>query len=99
MLFNKKNNISYWGIDKITSSYKFYTEDELIIEGTSSKIYSLTIMNTVENNLYIRNYIKIQNVIAIVGTLFNLIFKISLFITHCIGESLRKLEILNNYSK
>ena len=96
-LFNEKNNISYWGIDKITSSYKFYTEDELIIEGTSSKIYSLTIMNTIENNLYIRNYIKIQNVIAIVGTLFNLIFKISLFITHCIGESLRKLEILNNY--
>jgi len=96
-LFNNIKNISLWGIDKTFSTYKFYTEDDLIIENCSSKIYSLSIYNTIENNYYTRTYTKFQNVIAIVGTLINLILKICIFFTHAIGESLRKLELLNNY--
>jgi hypothetical protein len=96
-LFNNIKNISLWGVDKITSSFKYFSEDELIIENSSSKIYSLSIYNTVENNYFTRNYTKFQNVIAVVGTLINLILKICIFFTHAIAESSRKLEMLNNY--
>ncbi len=96
-LFNQFKNISFWGFDKMISSYQFISEEDLNIEGALSKIYSLTIYNTVENNYYTRQYIKFQNVVAIVGTLINLLLKLCVFMTHMIGESLRKLEILNDF--
>ncbi len=97
LFFNDIKNISFWGIDQITSSYDFFYDNDLIIEGSSSKIYSLTIHNSVENNYYTRHYTKFQNVIAIVGSIFNLILNFCIFLNHSIGESLRKLEILNDY--
>ena len=97
LLFNEIKNYFLWGIDKMTASYKFYSEKDLTTEGSSSKIYTLTIYNTVETNYYTRHYTKFQNVIAIVGTLFNLILNICVILTHSIGESLRKLEILNDF--
>ena len=97
LLFNKFQNISLWGIEQIISSYKFYTEDDLKIEGSSSKIYSLVIYNTSENNYYIRSYSKLHHVIAIIGSLINLILNICNKISHTFGESIRKLEILNSF--
>ena len=96
-LLNKYKNISFWGFDKMISSYQFFSEEELTIEGASSKIYSLSIYNTVENNFYTRQFVKVQNVIAIVGTLINLLLKLFIFFNHIIDESLRKLEILNDF--
>ena len=96
-LLNNIKNLSFWGIEQITFSYKFFTEEELNNEGVSSKIYSLSIYNTAEHNYYKRYYTKFQNVFAIIGSLINLIFYLCSFITHYIGESIRKLDVLNSF--
>ena len=96
-LFDKIKNISLWGIETIASSYSFFSEKELNTEGSSSRIYTLKIYNTMENNYYTRNYIKIYNVIAIVGSLLNVILNSFIIINQSIGESLRKIDILNNF--
>ena len=97
LLLSKYKNISFWGIEQIISTYSFYSEKDLTTEGSSSRIYTLKLYNTVENNYYTRHYTKIQNVIAIVGSLFNLLLNFFFLITHFIGESLRKLDILNTF--
>ena len=96
-LFDNIKNISLWGIDTITSSYNFFSEKDLNTEGSSSKIYTLKIYNTMENNYYTRYYMKIHNVIAIVGSLVNVILYSFFIINQSIGESLRKIDILNTF--
>ena len=96
-LFNNIKNISLWGVDKITSSFKYFSEDELIIENSSSKIYSLTIYSSGEKSYITRTYTKFQNVFAALGTVINIFLNISFFITYIFGESFRKLEVLNNF--
>ena len=96
-LFDNIKNISLWGIDTITSSYNFFSEKYLNTEGSSSKIYTLKIYNTMENNYYTRYYMKIHNVIAIVGSLVNVILYSFFIINQSIGESLRKIDILNTF--
>ena len=50
-----------------------------------------------ENNYYTRYYMKIHNVIAIVGSLVNVILYSFFIINQSIGESLRKIDILNTF--
>ena len=96
-LFDKITNISLWGIETITSSYAFFNEKDLNTKGSSSRIYTLKIYNLMENNYYTRNYTKIYNVIVIVGSLLNVILNSFLIINQFIGESLRKIDILNTF--
>ncbi len=97
LLLNKVKNISFWGIEQIISGYSFFTEKDLTTEGSSSRIYTLKLYNTIENNYYTRHYTKIQNVVAIVGSLINLFLNFFVFLCQSIGESLRKLDILNYF--
>ena len=96
-LLKKIKNISLWGIDKISSSFKYYPEDELINESSSSKIYSMIFYSSVEKNYFTRTYTKFQNVFAILGTIINILLNVCLFITYIFGESFRKIEVLNNF--
>ena len=96
-ILNKFEKNYFWGIDKIISSYNFFSEEELTIENSSSKIYSLSLFNNVEKNYYSRHYTKFHHVIAIVSSLINLILNGCCFISHVIGESIRKLDTLNNF--
>ena len=97
LLLNKVKNVSFWGIEQIISGYSFFTEKDLTTEGSSSRIYTLKLYNTIENNYYTRHYTKIQNVVAIVGSLINLFLNFFIFLSQYIGESLRKLDILNYF--
>ena len=97
LLLNKVKNISFWGIEQIISGYSFFTEKDLTTEGSSSRIYTLKLYNTIENNYYTRHYTKIHNVVAIVGSLINLFLHFFVFLSQYIGESLRKLDILNYF--
>ena len=81
----------------LITSYNFFSEKDLNTEGSSSKIYTLKIYNTMENNYYTRYYMKIHNVIAIVGSLVNVILYSFFIINQSIGESLRKIDILNTF--
>ena len=95
-LFNKYVNFSDWGVDSFRTTYAYYWDDDLTFEGTSSKIYELNLYTTMEKNYYSRYYMKIQNVIAIAGSLINLIFYICELLTAFVGDNILKLEIIQN---
>ena len=95
-IFNNYKNITNWGVDSFKSTYSYYSEDDLMIDGSSSKIYEINLYTSMEKNLYTRYYLKVQNVIAICGSLINFIFFLFETISHIIGESMLKLEIIKN---
>ena len=95
-LFNNYVNFSDWGVDSFKTTYSYYCDDDLIIEGVSTKIYELNLYTCMEKNYYSRYYMKLQNVIAIVGSLINLIFYICELLSEFIGDNILKLEIIQN---
>ena len=95
-IFTNYKNISDWGVDSFKSTYSYYSDDDLMNDGSSSKIYEINLYTSMEKNLYTRYYLKVQNVIAICGSLINFIFFFFETISHIIGESLLKLEIIKN---
>ena len=95
-LFDKYHNISFWGVDSFKSTYSYYSDNDLMIEGTSSKIYEINLYTTMEKNLYTRYYLKVQNIIGMIGSLINFIYFCCARMSHMIGESLLKLEIIKN---
>ena len=95
-LFSSNKNFSDWGIDSFRTTYAYYSDDDLLNEGASTKIYELNLYTTMEKNYYTRYYMKIQNVIAVVGSLINLIFYICQILSAFIGDNILKLEIIRN---
>ena len=93
-LLKSEKNISIWGVDNIKSTYSFFFDEDLLSEGASSKIYELNLYTIRDNNYYIRSYTKIQDVIAIVASLLNIIIYFFRLITNYVGENIRKIEIL-----
>ena len=95
-LLSNDKNFSAWGVDSIRSTYAFYSENDLRTDGSSSKIFEANLYTIRENNYYMRYYTKIQNVIAVVGSLINIIIFIFKGICSLIAENLWKYEIINN---
>ena len=95
-IFTNYKNISDWGVDSFKSTYSYYSDDDLMNDGSSSKIYEINLYTSMEKNLYTRYYLKVQNVIAICGSLINFIFFLFETISHIIGESMLKLEIIKS---
>ena len=95
-LLSNDKNFSAWGVDSIRSTYAFYSENDLRTDGSSSKIFEANLYTIRENNYYMRYYTKIQNVIAVFGSLINIIIFIFKGICSLIAENLWKYEIINN---
>ena len=73
-LFNDYKNYSVQGVDSFRTTYTYYSDDDLNKEGSSTKIYEINLYTSMEKNYYSRYYMKIQNVIAVVGSLINIVF-------------------------
>ena len=95
-LFENSHNISFWGIDNIKSTYAYFSDEDLTREGSSTKIYEINLYTSMEKNYYTRYYMKLQNVVAIVGSLLNLIKYCCYAISRIIGLNMQKLEIIQN---
>ena len=95
-LFNHYKNFSDWGIDSFSTTYFYFSDSDLNTEGVSTKIYELNLYTAMEKNYYSRYYMKFQNIIAIAGSLINLIFYICEMLSAFIGDNILKLEIIQN---
>ena len=95
-LLTNEKNYSAWGVDNIRSTYAFFSEDDLRNDGASSKIFEANLYTIRENNYYQRYYTKIQNVIAVVGSLINIIIYLFKGISSLVAENLWRLEVINN---
>ena len=49
-----------------------------------------------EKNYYYRYYMKIQNVIAVVGSLINIVFYFFQILSAFVGDNILKLNIIQN---
>ena len=96
-LFDDDSNSSFWGIDKIKSTYAYFSDEDLTTEGSSTKIYEINLYTSMEKNYYTRYYMKIQNVVAIIGSLLNLLKYFCITISSIIGYNKQKMEILQNW--
>ena len=96
-LLNDYKNISKWGVDSFRSTYAYFSDEDLTKEGSSTKIYEINLYTTMEKNYYTRYYMKLQNVIALTGSIINIISYFLQSISHFIGSNMQKLEIIKNF--
>ena len=95
-IYQKNNYTSVWGVQKIISDYSYYTEEELLKENSSSLFYTMNIYMTKESIFYSRFYIKIQEVIAIVGGLIGFCSSIIKIISNFINGKMIKVRIIDH---
>ena len=95
-LLNQYNNITKWGVDSFRSTYAYFSDEDLTKEGSSTKIYEINLYTTMEKNYYTRYYMKIQNVIAITGSIINIFIYFFESLSHFVGGNMQKLEIIQN---
>ena len=96
-IISQHKNISCWGFDSFSSDYKYYENNLLNIEGFSTLFYSINIYMDSNKHYYTRKYMKIPDVLSMIGgllTFFNLFGKI---INRPINLSIKKLEIIERF--
>ena len=96
-ILNDYNNITKWGVDSFRSTYAYFSDEDLTKEGSSTKIYEINLYTLMEKNYYTRYYMKIQNVIAITGSVINVISYFLQSLSHFIGAKMQKLEVLKHF--
>ena len=95
-LFNSNKNITKWGVDSIISTYAYFSNEDLVKEGSSTKIYEINLYTTMDKNYYTRYYVKLQNVIAVTGSIINIFIYFFEAISHFVGENIQKLDFIKN---
>ena len=95
-MFNDYKNYSVWSVDSFRTTYTYYSDDDLNKEGSSTKIYEINLYTSMEKNYYSRYYMKIQNVIAVVGSLINIVFYFFQILSAFVGDNILKLNIIQN---
>ena len=93
-LISNYKNISVWGADNIKSDFNYFDNEKTITEGYSAMFYSLNIYMASTKYYYTRKYMKIPDVLSMIGGLITLINLIGKFLNISINLSLRKLEII-----
>ena len=96
-LLNDYHNITKWGVDSFRSTYAYFSDEDLTKEGSSTKIYEINLYSTMEKNYYTRYYMKIQNVVAVTGSIINIIATFFSSLSHFIAGNTQKLEIIKNF--
>ena len=94
-LISNYKNISIWGGNEIKSDYEYYDNEKITTEGFSSMIYSFNIYMTSTKNYYTRKYMKVPDVLYMIGGLITFIniFGKSIYIP--INLTMKKLTIIN----
>ena len=95
-LLNDYKNITKWGVDSFRTTYAYFSDEDLTKEGSSTKIYEINLYTIMEKNYYTRYYMKIQNAVAITGSIINIIIYFFESLSHFVGGNMQKLEILQN---
>ena len=95
-LLNEYRNITKWGVDSFRTTYAYFSDEDLTKEGSSTKIYEINLYTSMEKNYYTRYYMKIQNAVAITGSIINIIIYFFESLSHFVGGNMQKLEILQN---
>ena len=96
-LLNDYTNITKWGVDSYTTSYAYFSDEDLTKEGSSTKIYEINLYTSMEKNYYTRYYMKIQNAVAITGSIINVVAYFFESFSHFIGGNMLKLEVIKNF--
>jgi len=94
---NDYKNITKWGVDSFKTTYSYFSDEDLTKEGSSSKIYEINLYTTMEKNYYTRYYTKIQNVIAISGSIINIIIYCFQLVSYFFVTNVQKLDIIKNF--
>ena len=96
-LISSYKNISIWGINNLKSDYQYYENKLLNRTGFSSKFYTLNIYMTPEKNYYTRKYMKIQDVLSMIGGLFTCFNLIGQKISYSMNINMKKFKIIENF--
>ncbi len=96
-LLNEYKNITKWGVDSFRNTYAYFSDEDLTKEGSSTKIYEINLYTSMEKNYYTRYYMKIQNVIAITGSIINVVAYFFESLSHFIGSNILKIEVIKHF--
>jgi len=94
-LINNYKNISIWGGNEIKSDYEYYDNEKITTEGFSSMIYSFNIYMTSTKNYYTRKYMKVPDVLYMIGGLITFINTFGKIIYIPINLTMKKITIIS----
>ena len=94
-LVSSDKNISTWGGNEIKSDYEYYDNDKITTQGFSSMIYSFNIYMTSTKNYYTRKYMKVPDILSMIGGLITFINIFGKNIYIPINLTMKKLKIIN----
>jgi len=94
-LINNHKNISIWGGNEIKSDYEYYDNEKITTEGFSSMIYSFNIYMTSTKNYYTRKYMKVPDVLYMIGGLITFINTFGKIIYIPINLTMKKITIIS----
>ena len=96
-LMNEYKNTSMWGISALATDYQYFENTLLNTTGFSSKFYSLNIYMTSEKQYYTRKYMKIQDLLSIIGGLFTFFNLLGQKISYSININMKKFKIIEKF--
>ena len=96
-LMNEYKNTSMWGISALATDYQYFENTLLNTTGFSSKFYSLNIYMTNEKKYYTRKYMKIQDLLSIIGGLFTFFNLLGQKISYSINIKMKKFKIIEKF--
>ena len=93
-IISNNKNISTWGIYNIQSDYIYYNNEMITTEGFSTLFYSLNIYMTSNKIYYTRKYLKIPDVLSMIGGLITFIHVFGKVLCISINLNMQKLKII-----
>ena len=93
-IISNNKNISTWDIYDIKSDYIYYNNEMITSEGFSSLFYSLNIYMSSNKYYYTRKYLKLPDVLSMIGGLITFIHVFGKTLYISINLNLQKLRII-----
>ena len=93
-IFNKYNNLSYWGTYSIGGENYITSDQDIVYKGSNSRLYSLKIYLNLGMTYYTRKYKKLYEMLSEIFPLIRAITSFFSFLTEIISElySTKKLN-------
>ena len=93
-IISAHKNISIWGGQVITSDYKYYSDETINEEGFDTMIYAMNLYMSNEKMYYTRKYMKVPDILSLVGGFLTCINIIGKVINKKINLSIKKRKIV-----
>lgn len=97
LIFEDRKNVSAYSLVKHSQDFNYFSNNFLETEGTMSDFYFCTIYLEKEIMIYHRSYMKLQNLIALIGGFIQLIMICFEVVPLFINNGLKEFDLITSF--